>query len=405
MRSWRFSERLKSCSGGNAQTRLRRSPAAPHTGTPHGPHVLPQRIPHLRSPHPPALSPRPPHVPSPLCPHVPIPVPEDPTSRPHPVPTPGAPTSTPTSHPRGCSVLCPPPARSAPSHRIPVAVPGAQQRCDITEVAAEAPFVRPPREAHGDDPLRHIAQLRGGGRGGQPGVMGSWGACMGSRGYGVIGTWSPAPGWGGAGDVGARGWGPRDSESDSARRAPPQPTSPPTAPGQGAVLPEGAEMQVAILGGTQCSNSHPDPTATPTPPQPHPDPNRTPTPIPIPPQPELHPSPTRPPPLTGFSPCLAGAVFLRCGAHRAQGVLLGAPALLWGRGGSRGGSQPHNLPAREGAEGGTGMSPAGAERSLRLYRENLAPWQDPSPTEGPQPHKWDPSSIVNPSPVTETKAA
>lgn len=227
MRSWRFSERLKSCSGGNAQTRLRRSPAAPHTGTAHGPHVLPQRIPHLRSPHPPALSPRPPHVPSPLCPHVPIPVPEDPTSRPHPVPTPGAPTSTPTSHPRGCSVLCPPPARSAPSHRIPVAVPGAQQRCDITEVAAEAPFVRPPREAHGDDPLRHIAQLRGGGRGGQPGVMGSWGACMGSRGYGVIGTWSPAPGWGGAGDVGARGWGPRDSESDSARRVPPQPTSPP----------------------------------------------------------------------------------------------------------------------------------------------------------------------------------
>ena len=205
------------------------------------------------------------------------------------------------------------------------------------------------------------------------------------RGYRDV---EPSSGLGGAGDVGARGWGPRDSESDSARRAPPQPTSPPTAPGQGAVLPEGAEMQVAILGGTQCSNSHPDPTATPTPPQP-----------------ELHLSPTRPPPLTGFSPCLAGAVFLRCGAHRAQGVLLGAPALLWGRGGSRGGSQPHNLPAREEAEGGTGTSPAGAERSLRLYRENLAPWQDPSPTEGPQPHKWDPSSIVNPSPVTETKAA
>ena len=212
-----------------------------------------------------------PHVPSPSCPH-----PRGSHIHAH-------------LPPRGCSVLCPPPARSAPSHRIPVAVPGAQQRCDITEVAAEAPFVRPPREAHGDDPLRHIAQLRGGGRGGQPGVMGSWGACMGSRGYGVIGTWSPAPGWGGAGDVGARGWGPRDSESDSARRAPPQPTSPPTAPGQGAVLPEGAEMQVAILGGTQCSNSHPDPTATPTPPQPHPDPNRTPTPIPIPPQ--SHPPP------------------------------------------------------------------------------------------------------------------
>ena len=108
-------------------------------------------------------------------------------------------------------------------------------------------------------------------------------------------------------------WGPGDGDRGTVRvtapaEPPPNPRPPPTAPGQGAVLPEGAEMQVAILGGTQCSDSHPDPTATPTPPQPHPDPNHTPTPTPIPPQPELHPSPTRPPP----SPASRRASLGRC---------------------------------------------------------------------------------------------
>lgn len=204
-------------------------------------------------------------------------------------------------------------------------------------------------------------------------------------------------------------WGPGDGDRGTVRvtapaEPPPNPRPPPRHLGRERCCRRALRCRLPSWG------AHSAPIHTPTPPRPQLHPNPIPTPTAPQPQPQSHPNPNSTPvppapPLTGFSPCLAGAVFLRCGAHRAQGVLLGAPALLWGRGGSRGGSQPHNLPAREEAEGGTGTSPAGAERSLRLYRENLAPWQDPSPTEGPQPHKWDPSSIVNPSPVTETKAA